>query len=400
MTISLTKRLRTFWQAVAVSATALFCTNPNAAPLPCGQTDVIDRLFEFSQRAERPKDQEHESLNCPDKGTPLLPVSRQRVKPIPSSTASAVTKKLNVLEGRGTPFAESSPDNMRLHIVCPKHFGIDTLSIPLDIAVEMMVLQSESGAEIVRSDVVTRVPADPEKGRAEGEWTHVIGPEGTITFPGTDPLASKQLLANFFGEKCVFPAAHLALYALCTPPDTAPANDGPVTARTPTTSNDPANGWVRPDKNGRPTVVGHSLGGAVTQYIATTAPPEPPSTDGGSQIACSGVNAYTFGSTGLTADTAGAAPTIHGELWSYASDCDHIVHSVPKFPGRVQPGRVFTLPSYSHWIDEIQADLCKCREPDGTEALHDHGTRRQPPQNSSLVGLTRGSNGYCPARTE
>ena len=301
-----------------------------------------------------------------------------------------------MLEALGTPFAEPSPDRRRLYVVCPKHFGFGILSKPLDIAVEMMVLRAESGADIVRSDVVTRVPVDPNTERGAGNWTPVIGRGGTITFPGTDPKESKQVLANFFGEECVFPAAHLALYALCTVPDTAPATDDPGNATTPETSEYPASGWLHTGENGRPTVVGHSLGGAVTQYIAISPPPEHPSTDGGSQNSCSGVNAYSFGSIGLTTDPEGAEPSVHGNLTSYASDCDFLVHCVPSFPGRVQPGRVLTLRSYSHWIDDIQADLCGCRRWAGSQVLSDLGTRRSPPNNRSLFGLARESRGYCP----
>ena len=261
-----------------------------------------------------------------------------------------------------------------------------------------MVLRANSGADTVRLDVVTREPRDPNGEEPPADWAPVIGPNGLITFPGTNPEDGEQVLANLFHNPCLFRAAHLALHALCTVPNAPPATDSPGTAGTPGASEVPASGWLRTDSEGRPNVVGHSLGGAVTQYIAITAPPSPVSrsADDDSHNACSGVNAYAFGSTGLTTETVGDARSIRGELTSYASDCDFLVHCVPGFNERVQPGRVLTLHSYSHWINDIQKDLCNCRRWAGTDVLYDLDTRAEPPSNLSLFGLARDSSDYCP----
>ena len=402
MTIYLTKRLRALRPVVALAATAFLCAGSDAAQQPCGQSGDIDTLFKFSQRAERPQDQLNESLNCPAEGA-ILTVPNLPAEPFPSWTTDAVTEALLAGEAPGSPFPELSQDPPRLYVVCPRididiDIGIGIRSIRRDIAVEMMVLRTESGADTVRLDVVTREPDDPQNERSAGEWTPVIGPQGLITFPGTDPDDWTQILANFFHEPCLFPAAHLALHALCTVPNTTPPSDSRGTARTSETSAGPVNRWLRIDDYGRPIVVGHSLGGAVTQYIAISKPPEGRSTGGDSENACSGVNAYTFGSTGLITQTAGDAHPIYGNLTSYASDCDFLVHCVPSFRGRVQPGHVFTLRSDTHWIDDIQEEICNCRQWAGSQVLHDHGTRAQPPENRSLFGLRRDSNGYCPGQ--
>ena len=394
MTISLTKRLRTLRPAVALAATAFYCASPDAAPQSCGQSGIIDTLFEFSQRAERPQDQENESLNCPPGDEPILTVPNLSAVPFPPSTDDDVTQELRVREIPGNPFAESSRDNSRMYVVCPREFRISTLTKSLDIAVEMMVLRANSGTDTVRLDVVAREPAEPSSERPAGEWTPVIGPQGPITFPGTKRSDSRQILANLFHNPCLFPAAHLAFHALCTVPNTPAPTDSPGTARVPT-SEEPASGWLRTDESGRPNVVGHSLGGAVTQYIAIKGPPVPRSTDGDSQNACPGVNAYSFGSTGLTTSTVNDDPSIHGNLMSYASDCDFLVHCVPTFPQRVQPGHVFTLRSNAHWIDDIQEDLCSCRQSAGTQKLYDHGTAAQPPNNDSLFQLANRSTHNC-----
>ena len=373
MTIDLTRPLCAPRPAVALAAAALFCTSSSAAAQSCGQAGVIDTLFEFSQRAERPQDQENESLNCPSEGTPELTVPNLPAANFPLSTADTEMKELLLYrEVPGRPFPELSQDRTRLYVVCPGLLGF------LDVAVEMMVLRPVSGADTVRLDVVKRVPDDPHtEERDAGEWAPVIGPQGAITFPGTDPKQARELLANLVREECLFPAAHLVLRALCTVPNPKPDTGD----------------WLRTDKNGRPNVVGHSLGGAVTQYIAISAPPELPSKDGDSRNACREVNAYTFGSTGLATDTAGDAPSISGQLTSYASDCDDLVQKL--FSGRVQPGRVFTLRSYNHEIDDIQADICRCRRFPGTQMLHDHGTPMPPPQNRELSGLATNSRNYC-----
>lgn len=153
------------------------------------------------------------------------------------------------------------------------------------------------------------------------DWTPVIGPDATITFPGTDPKQAQQILSNFHGEDCVFPAARYAVYASCTPANSGDGEASDTTLRT---------------ENGRLTVAGHSLGGAVAQFIAISGPPTIDPIYEEAWEMCPEVDAYAFGSIGLTSSTVSAHPSVYGTLTSYASDCDWLVQQV--FPEKGSGG--------------------------------------------------------------
>ena len=365
----MTNRLITCRPAIAFAASAWLFAIPNATAQQYDQTGFIDTLFKLAQYAERPEHRQDESLNCPAAGAPVVTVPDLTAVPFPPTSTQQVDHELLVREVPHNPFSQLSSNNDRLYVVCRKHLGIDSLSVPLDIAVEMMVLRPASGPDTVHFEVVARRPDG-----TVNDWTPITEPNGLVTFPGTDPEDWRQMLANFVGQMCLFPAAHIALHALCT---VAEPRDARLDRES---SEETVTAWLRIDADhGAPTVVGHSLGGAVTQYIAVTSPPSALSTDAGLPPRCPGVNAYAFGSTGLRPNIAGHTPSIHGQLTSYASDCDELVQEL--FRGRVQPGRLFTLPSYSHWIDDIQSDLCRCRRFASTQWLHDHGPPTTPPAN-------------------
>lgn len=127
-----------------------------------------------------------------------------------------------------------------------------------------------------------------------------------------------------------------------------------------------------------PVVVGHSLGGAAAQFIATSRA----SRRSDVWPTCPGVNAYAFGSIGLTRSSVGA---IRGTLKTYASDCDWLVSNRRSpFADRVQTGHLFTLSSNSHFIDSIQRDLCEYLRGDENHVFHIHGSSERPQGNREL----------------
>ena len=231
-----------------------------------------------------------------------------------------------------------------------------------DVAVEMRFYRRNIGADVIQLDVVYR------HGDDDNDWLPFIDPDSgeIIVIPGTATNIMRELrhwLASSAGEGCPFPAARFAVYAMCerANPEERDAYDSSLRM-----------------EDGMPVVVGHSLGGAAAQFIATSRSPR----ESNGWPTCPGVNAYAFGSIGLTSSSVG---TIRGTLKTYASDCDWLVsnrHS--PFAGRVQTGHLFTLSSDSHLIDSIQRDLCACLRGDGNHVFHIHDLSEPPQGNRDL----------------
>ena len=209
-----------------------------------------------------------------------------------------------------------------LYVGCRQEMNI--LGRDFDLAVEMRFYLREPGVDVIQMDVV-RKPSN----NARAGWDPSIDPDGRITtLPGTDMRQMRQILSNVSGEDCVFPAAKFTVYAMCNRANRAESGDG-------------SNSLLRTENSGRPTLVGHSLGGAAVQFIASS---RRPPTDG-NWPDCPGVKAYAFGSTGLQPTGPNDHPSDGGTLKTYTSDCDVIVQSLLAFADRVQIGHLFTLSS-------------------------------------------------------
>lgn len=236
------------------------------------------------------------------------------------------------------------------------------MGVDVDVAVEIHFNRRDTGPDVVQLNVVGRHSDD-----TNAHW--VSEKDGIILFPGTDLRRSSQIMANFVGEDCTFPAAKFTLYAICEQ-----------------ANKEGAEYWLRTD-NGKLTLVGHSLGGAAAQFIATSWPS--PVNDQ-SWPNCPGFNAYVFGSTGLEPLDDSHQPAVQGALTSYASGCDWVAQS-SLFYRRVQTGRLITLsPTTSHGIDSIQDDLCKCLRGEGNRELRDYRSPDSPLANKRLCGATAG----------
>ncbi len=344
---------------VGVIVTLALClVSLPALSQPCGPFKTLSALFSLSQRAERPDDRGREPTHCSEEQTTIVPAVPE-LSPINVPGPSANLLKMVLVQQVNDRALVERPDDARLYVGCTETI---LRVFNFDLAVEMRFFRPSTGADVVQLKMVSR-----SVGGTVDEWTPIIGPDATITFPGTDPGQAKQILSNFQGEDCVFPVARYAVYASCTPANGGDGNASDTTLRT---------------EKDRLTVVGHSLGGAVSQFIAISGPPTIKPIAEETWEMCPEVNSYAFGSIGLTSSTASAHPSVHGTLTSYASDCDVLVQQV--FPGKVQAGRLFTLSSNSHLIDSIQEDLCECLRGDGIREYRDRGSPTSPPDNSSL----------------
>lgn len=329
--------------------------------LKSSQRSTLQSLFLYSQFAERPEDIEpHEPTECL-KGEARLATSLPEINPIPiGSIMPSVKRLLSQFKDFGEiqkAFAEPSQqiDNM-LHVGC-RHTMLD-----IDVAVEMRFFRRDRGADIVQLGVVHR----PIGGNSSN-WAPVIesrdatsiSKSDVVSLPGTDSL--RLFWTNFSGEECVFPAARFTINAMC---EYANGEDGKASDSSLRT------------EDGKPTLVGHSLGGATAQYIATSKPFR-------GEPKCPGVDAYAFGSTGLTTQLSSMQSVGGGTLISYVSECDWLVQFA--FASRIQPGRVFTLSQTdSHFIDGIQGDICKCLRGEERHQFGEYDLTLSAPPNRKL----------------
>ena len=338
----------------AIATLTLCLVSPAALSQPCGSLATVSDLFAHSQLAERPEERKGEPTHCPGTQTPIVPaVPELSPLNVPGPSRDRLERVLD-RQVNDRALVERTDDD-RLLVGCKERIlGV----FDFDIAVEMRFFRPNTGADVVQLKMVSR-----STGGTVGDWTPIISPNGTITFPGTDLSQAKQILSNFHGEKCVFPVARYAVWASCARVNSEDESASSTTLRT---------------ENDRLTVVGHSLGGAVAQFVAISGPPTIVPNDEVSWQMCPEVNAYAFGSIGLTSSTASAHPSVHGTLTSYASDCDGLVQGL--FSQNVQTGRLFTLSSGSHSIDGIQGDLCGCLRGKGNRAFLDYRVPESPPK--------------------
>lgn len=349
-----------------VLALCLGLVSPAALSQSCGPGQVVDELFRHSQLAERLEDREDRGKeSCSMERTTLVHAAYDQPFLVPDPLTDPTSDEdfnnrlRNAIGDRALVARPRNPENTHTLYV-----GCEDEILKFDVAVEMRFHRRDNSADVIQLDVVYR------EDDGDDEWSPFIDPGSgeIIVLPGTEidnPRETRQWLASIAGERCAFPAARFTAYAMCEHANTEEegvASDSSLRM-----------------EGGMPVVVGHSLGGAAAQFIATSRP----SQESNGWPACPGVHAYAFGSIGLTHSNVGP---IRGILKTYASDCDWLVSRYP-FSDKVQTGHLFTLPSKSHSIDSIQRDLCGCLRGDENRVLHIHDSSAQPQSNSALCEL-------------
>ena len=344
--------------APAVLAASL--TGPvTAFAQACGTeaiSETLQKLFNYSQLAERTEDRrcnepttctfgQHNQIAGPDDLTPI---------PITEQDAQRLETRLP--DSLGSPF-------VRPHRVNEKeialYIGCEGPGSP-DIAVEMRLYRRSGQGDLVRLDLVGRHQHVDDQ-----SWTPLEVGDGVVVLPGTRWLPPWTAPANFFGEHCAFPVARFAVHALCEEANGNP--DGPNHRSLLTPGH-------------APTLVGHSLGATTAQFIMSANGSELPD--------CPGINAYAFSGLGLDPNIVDQQRAATAQLTSYLSECDFKAQ-LPNFRLQVQPGRLYTLSeSNSHFLDVVQADLCRCLQGRTRQVTQQHLTdRSQPndaPSNQSL----------------
>ena len=324
----------------------------------CVEEATLIELFKYSQLAERPDDVEADEDRSCNYGPNGETATSDELMPIKVEDDEVKNLDAQVKRGRDDDRAFVEGRTKAANVL---NIGCSTWrTLGIDIAVELRLYSRPTGAsDIVQTDVVGRTN---DNDRGPGAWVPLEASGNVISLPGTNWEEIVTPGSNLFGKYCVFPAARFAVLKLCEWAYASLDDESITSVLT---------------QGQSPTLVGHSLGAAAAQFIASSDPQTQRS------LHCPGISAYAFGSIGVAEDTIGAQPD-SDRLKSYLSECDGFAQA---FGWRTQPGHLFLLSgpeNESHYIDEIQADLCKTLDGVESYCVVEIGTADVAPRNSCL----------------
>lgn len=332
--------------AVGGPASAMMCNDPNVSP-----NYELKTLYEYAQIAEVPKnrglnhmedcfDSEGKMIAQRPTGIVELIVPREFTDLVAELVIAQNERAMlrpTSRDGDGrTPFTVGCrSDNRDWGILIDLSFKL--LAIPRDQGVSFYLAGTEARGTVVAGEA--------------GEPITVLG--------GTDLSKIPEIRANFEGESCVFPLVKTTVEVLCNALryQRGKAYDALFEAN--------SNNEVFSLKPQSLIMVGHSLGGSATQYVASNFPEDCKPEEG----VDFSFEAYAFASPGLTnqRSTSLQSNTLHGFL----INGDWVLRRA--FHDRFQIGRiaVFRPPADSrmfcpgHTIDEVQAGICSCLKGEG-----------------------------------
>lgn len=332
----------------------------------------IEELFRYAQIAERPKHQDNRYMrDCPlpDGQTVAAP---RNLLPLPLTAygVKQIRAQLQELSGQveyARAYLEVDANNAALlSIGCRGRNDRTMLPIYVQIqayiylAADYLNLGITFSPEVVHSD-------------GDGNFTRVVWApyfdeerqEVVSGLRGTNILDLGQILANYVGDECAFPAIELAVTHVCksfyemvwrpTSPDAIgffAVSEADLTR-------------IRSAERYRTVLTGHSLGGQAAQYIAAN-PPYLCSVN--REISDDALRAYAFASTRNPSESSiRDAPGLRELelLDSYLIDGDEVLEELDL--GQGQTGRVTTYypdenPGLGnrHGISDIQTSICRC----------------------------------------
>lgn len=337
---------------VVATLLAVICISGSAAAQTCqGSAGVdIDRLYQYSQFAQVAYGE------TPDNACQHTRLQRSAADALQETRVVPLTRDVAErldLDLPGNPrIAVYEGDDGVHYVTCRRDELVPVLAIswyltfrprvePVDLIVLLQVVrlvQNRGGALTEELGLVRR-----DRGGT--------APERLLAIRGTDPRRWPQLMAtvmDLLDRSCVFEVA------------------AEVVARE-------ENRWT-----GRVSVVGHSLGGSATQFVARHR-----STKSAALPATGGFRAYSFNGIGL----AGSAANLR-RLHSYYVDGEWVVELGRVF-GRSQAGNVVryipsagwppvsTAESYRrHKLSTVQESLCECAKGRGRMEYQPSGSRR------------------------
>lgn len=207
-----------------------------------------------------------------------------------------------------------------------------------------------------------------------------------VVTPGTNLFNHRQFRANFVGEDCVFPLINFTVEVLCE--TLSQQNDELYDAFTEINKNE-----IFLNSSRSLSMIGHSLGGTATQYVALNLP-DACIPEGG----FGGFKGFAFSSPGLKKSKkeygsvqSGSAQSPINTLQSFVIDGDQVLDLL--FWRRRQLGQaaVFSPPDsqnlcHAHSIAHVQKGICLCLQGEGIITQHSSGSK-----NSKIL-----SEGLCP----
>lgn len=328
-----------FWNP----ASAETCQNPDQDTIT-----LLKKLYGYAQLAEAPKENNFYYMeNCKDQNGTMIVGSPTHIMEL--TVPGKFTDLVIMRADNGRAILQPTPRNGNGEI-SPFTVGCsmesnDQSSILIDYSFRLF-------AKIIGNRIFFYLTGTEVKGtviaRDSGEPITIIG--------GTNPIKLPEIKANSKGEECVFPLVKTTVSVLC---EVLRSREGDVYEAFVENNRDEYFSH-RPKSL---TMIGHSLGGSATQYVAMNIPsnctPEQNSFD---------FQAYAFASPGLMEQ--GSAEN-QPNLESYLINGDWLLgHNV--FSDRSQHGHVsvYTPPKWKmigpkHSINDVQKSICMCLQGEG-----------------------------------
>lgn len=341
-------------------------------------------LFRYSQIAERPKHDNNEFMeNCPRMGTAIVEAPGNITPLNLSDEISHIEDMLDEMRIEGAYLEPADDGDGGLAIGCKGEDGRTKLPINIKVNTyislvrDLLSLDFSFSAEIANRDEYENITT-------RAMWAPYVDEESDMivySMRGTDPWDVRQILTNYVGHECAFPAMRIAVSHVCFVFDGELRNgfDGNRFSIEDSQIENIRDSIRRDDNIGYSTVLaGHSLGGQAAQYVAENPPRTclPDSTDTHGAL-----RTYAFASTrnhteGSIEDDGQGGSGDQSIVESYVISGDQILDRLEL--GQEQTGRVTTyLPDVGsrfesrHSIDEIQDSICDCLEDNGQVSIRE-----------------------------
>lgn len=338
--------------------------------------DLLKALFRYAQIAERPKHENNQFMeDCSWNGATIVEAPKNI---LPLQLTGEIEGILSALEASGIEGAYLEPGNIdgSLAIGCKGTNGGPNLPLHLKVnayyglARDLLNLDFSFSAEFVNraGNIGTR-----------SIWAPYIDKDtDMIIFSnrGTDPLDIEQIITNYIGDECAFPAMKIAVSHVCDAfrqelKSEFEANRFNIGEN----QLEDIRGSIRASNlNFSTALTGHSLGGQAVQYVVDNMPraclANLPNTN-------DSLRSYAFASTRNPTqepEENGSQSALNNQsiLESYLISGDQILERLGL--GQGQTGRVITyLPDSwfqspletRHSIEAIQDSVCDCLRKDG-----------------------------------
>ena len=333
----------------------------------------LKELFIYAQIAERPKHQDNNYMqNCtPSQGA--LVSAQTDLKPL-RLTASAYNSLIDIMQRNELRRVYMTPEKDRdesLSIGCKSQDGSTTLPITFKIFAytiligDFLNLGLSFSAEIVEENEngnITKVAWSPYYDETKKKIVY--------SARGTDITDIREVLANYVGDGCAYPAIKLAVSHVCDLFSKDVRKDSDTNESKNFAISTKELKKIRKVKRYSTVLTGHSLGGQAVQYVADN-PPQVCSVN--NKLTSDNFRAYAFASTRNPPEN-GEGRISESEktnfLESYLIHGDRVLRRLGL--GEEQTGTVtIYMPAAGsnlvaqHRIEDIQRSICHCLQEQG-----------------------------------